>query len=280
MKNIYPFALFSLLLAACNSTDDFNLTDNETLEESVSYSTATFQNNNQQPCYEGLWKIETYQGIQAILLSNGVYREKKSDDTSFGESTTYEVKGTFSQHKAGNALPLTILAIHSDNEQEPQKFIGLSPFERNDSVLMRIYTFKDNPLLNKAVLPEEFGCFAKIGDVYQPTKSVDSDSNSSSQIQNRTTQMPKIKFWYFFAVWSGPCRIQTPINYEFVNNNHPGDIEYTKIDVDDEQDLAEQYKIMNVPTMLFLNIYSNNVVATIVGVRHIQDLELMYSVLI
>lgn len=52
---------------------------------------------------------------------------------------------------------------------------------------------------------------------------------------------------YFTASWCGPCRTLGPI-MESLN----GQINYRKLDVDNEQDLAVKYKIRSVPTLVLV----------------------------
>lgn len=57
----------------------------------------------------------------------------------------------------------------------------------------------------------------------------------------------------FYAAWCGPCRRQIPIIDDF--KAKIGDkVNVIKIDVDQEKDLAERYRIQSVPTiMIFKN---------------------------
>jgi len=52
---------------------------------------------------------------------------------------------------------------------------------------------------------------------------------------------------YFTASWCGPCRILGPI-MESVK----GQVNYSKLDVDVEQDLAVKYKVRSVPTLVLI----------------------------
>lgn len=52
---------------------------------------------------------------------------------------------------------------------------------------------------------------------------------------------------YFTASWCGPCRILGPI-MESVK----GQVNYSKLDVDVEQDLAIKYKVRSVPTLVLV----------------------------
>jgi thioredoxin 1 len=53
----------------------------------------------------------------------------------------------------------------------------------------------------------------------------------------------------FYADWCGPCRIQTPIIEELAQRM--GDqVEVKKINVDDHMEMANQYRIYVVPTLI------------------------------
>lgn len=54
----------------------------------------------------------------------------------------------------------------------------------------------------------------------------------------------------FWAEWCGPCRTFGPI-YESVSQNHP-DIVFGKVDTEAEQQLAAQFRIMSIPTLMVL----------------------------
>jgi thioredoxin 1 len=53
---------------------------------------------------------------------------------------------------------------------------------------------------------------------------------------------------HFTADWCMPCKKLTPIIEKFLSENK--DIEYTRIDVDIDFNIAEQYNIMSVPTLI------------------------------
>lgn len=52
----------------------------------------------------------------------------------------------------------------------------------------------------------------------------------------------------FWAPWCGPCRMQGPVLEKFAEANP--DIKVVKINVDDNQELAMQFKIMSIPSMI------------------------------
>ena len=57
-----------------------------------------------------------------------------------------------------------------------------------------------------------------------------------------------MKYLYFSAPWCGPCRMFGPIMEEVSK-----EIPVQKVNVDDENDLAMQYGVRSVPTIVLVN---------------------------
>ncbi|MBP5599980.1 MAG: thioredoxin [Lachnospiraceae bacterium] len=56
----------------------------------------------------------------------------------------------------------------------------------------------------------------------------------------------------FFATWCGPCKMMAPLVEELANTN--SDIKVGKIDIDENEDVAIEYKVRSIPTfILFKN---------------------------
>jgi thioredoxin 1 len=53
----------------------------------------------------------------------------------------------------------------------------------------------------------------------------------------------------FSAVWCGPCRQLAPI-IDRIADQFAGRVKVGKVDVDENQDLAVKYQVMNIPRML------------------------------
>ena len=61
--------------------------------------------------------------------------------------------------------------------------------------------------------------------------------------------MAKLILMDFYADWCGPCRMQTPI-FEDLAKDFSDKVEFRKINVDKEGDLALEKGIMVVPTII------------------------------
>lgn len=54
----------------------------------------------------------------------------------------------------------------------------------------------------------------------------------------------------FWAVWCGPCRMVSPIVDEIANERD--DIKVGKINVDEQSELAQQFGVMSIPTLVVM----------------------------
>jgi thioredoxin 1 len=81
----------------------------------------------------------------------------------------------------------------------------------------------------------------------------------------------------FYADWCGPCRLQSPIVEELAMRM--GDqVEVKKINVDDNMDLANKYRIYVVPTLIIEK--DQKEVRRIEGLTDISSLEAMIQPLV
>ena len=73
----------------------------------------------------------------------------------------------------------------------------------------------------------------------------------------------------FWAEWCGPCRMISPIVDEIAREGRPG-IKVCKVNVDEQAELARQFRVMSIPTLIVMK--NGKVVATSVGVKPKQTI--------
>lgn len=55
----------------------------------------------------------------------------------------------------------------------------------------------------------------------------------------------------FYATWCGPCRALAPI-LEELTEEYAGEVDFYKVDIDREEELAAAFGVRSVPTLLFI----------------------------
>ena len=73
----------------------------------------------------------------------------------------------------------------------------------------------------------------------------------------------------FWATWCGPCKMLAPV-LEEIDQELGGNARICKVNVDEQPQLAAQFGIMSIPTLIF---YKNGAeTGKMVGVRSKQDI--------
>lgn len=67
----------------------------------------------------------------------------------------------------------------------------------------------------------------------------------------------------FYADWCGPCKMLAP-TIEVVAEEYNGIVKVGKLNVDESPKTAEKYRVMTIPTLLFIK--NGQVLDTVVGV--------------
>lgn len=75
----------------------------------------------------------------------------------------------------------------------------------------------------------------------------------------------------FWAEWCGPCRVMSPIVEEIGKEADPAKLKVVKVNVDQAQDLAQEYGIMSIPS--FKIFKDGQVVNEFVGSRSKESVE-------
>jgi len=72
----------------------------------------------------------------------------------------------------------------------------------------------------------------------------------------------------FFATWCGPCKMLSPVMDNIANDLQ--DVKFFKVDVDKNEDIAREYGIMSIPTIIVFK--NGEIVNTLVGLRSKDEL--------
>ncbi len=74
----------------------------------------------------------------------------------------------------------------------------------------------------------------------------------------------------FFATWCGPCQMLMPIIQELAEE-YEGKIKVATLDIDQSQELAQQYQISSVPTLVIF--HNGNEVERMLGLQPKEALK-------
>ena len=91
------------------------------------------------------------------------------------------------------------------------------------------------------------------------------EGNFSQEVLNANTPT-LVDMW---AAWCGPCRMIAPVVEEMAGK-YQGKMKFGKLNVDDHPQVAAQFRIMNIPTLLIFK--NGQEVDRIVGVQPKEEL--------
>ena len=73
----------------------------------------------------------------------------------------------------------------------------------------------------------------------------------------------------FFATWCGPCKMLAPVLEEF-NDEYGGRVKVVKIDIDKHIELARQFRVATVPTLMVFE--NGEAKETVIGYHSKEEL--------
>lgn len=129
-----------------------------------------------------------------------------------------------------------------------------------------------------AVMTEQSTTGAEVGQDAVEAENVENQDDSIAQTAQTDKSQGKIVVLDFFATWCGPCKKMAP-DMEKMEKKYASKIEFRKIDIDQEPELAQQYNITGVPTIVVLSP-DGNILDSTVGVQTADELDKMFSALL
>lgn len=91
---------------------------------------------------------------------------------------------------------------------------------------------------------------------------------TKGNFETEVLKSEKPVFIDFWASWCGPCQMVGPMVEELAEEI--ADVKFAKVNVDEEQELARQFEVMSIPTMVLLK--DGKVVDTTIGAQPKEDI--------
>ncbi len=92
---------------------------------------------------------------------------------------------------------------------------------------------------------------------------------NSSNFEEEVLKCEKKVLVDFYADWCGPCKMMSPVIDE-IAKTESDKIKVCKLNVDEASDIAGEYGVMSIPTLIFFE--NGNVVDTVVGLTSKSDI--------
>lgn len=95
-------------------------------------------------------------------------------------------------------------------------------------------------------------------------KAVNGESFEQEVLKNENLVL--VDFW---APWCGPCKMLAPLFEEL--NEEINDVEFVKLNVDENPQQAARYRVASIPTLLAFK--NGNIVGQLVGFRPKEEIR-------
>lgn len=92
---------------------------------------------------------------------------------------------------------------------------------------------------------------------------------TKENFQAEVTKSDKPVLVDFWAVWCGPCQMMAPILHEL--EAEMPDVQIGKVNVDEQMDLARQFRVVSIPTLIIFK--NGQEVQRMVGVTSKEELK-------
>ena len=92
---------------------------------------------------------------------------------------------------------------------------------------------------------------------------------TKENFQGEITKSDKPVLVDFWAVWCGPCQMMAPILHEL--EAEMPDVQIGKVNVDEQMDLARQFRVVSIPTLIIFK--NGQEVQRMVGVTSKEELK-------
>ena len=86
----------------------------------------------------------------------------------------------------------------------------------------------------------------------------------------------------FWATWCGPCKVMNPIIEDLSNDPELSTITFVSVDVDDQPELAGQFRVNSIPTFLVIKFKGNgtfdketDIIEKTIGAQSAFDFKLL-----
>ncbi len=112
--------------------------------------------------------------------------------------------------------------------------------------------------------------FAACSSNNQDSKATSEKTVEVSETVEATAAEADLQVIDFYATWCGPCKQLAPI-IEKMEKKYAGKIAFSRVDVDAEPQLAEQYNITAMPTLVFVK--GGEVIDVAVGLMSEAELD-------